>query len=146
MANRHKSRQSALEVLYAWESGGRDEDSIPELLDGRLRQNDRRNQDQSFLHEAVEYITTHHDEFDQLIVKSAGGRRLDALGMVELNILRLAAWELKERLEIPYRVAINEALNLSRAYVDEHSCAFVNGVLDRIAKQLRKTEAAAEKP
>ncbi|MDX8411696.1 MAG: transcription antitermination factor NusB [Mariprofundaceae bacterium] len=145
MANRHKSRQSALEILYAWESGGRESESIPALLAGRLQQHDRRSQDEAFLREAVLHVTTHRDELDALVSKSVGGRRLDNLGMIELNILRLAVWELKERLEIPYRVVINEALNLSRAYADEHSCAFVNGVLDRIARQLRKAEAASAK-
>jgi N utilization substance protein B len=145
VANRHKSRQSALEILYAWESGGRDQESIPALLAGRLQQTDRRSQDETFLREAVLHVTTHSDELDVLVGKSVGGRRLDNLGMIELNVLRLAVWELKERLDIPYKVVINEALNLSRAYADEHSCAFVNGALDRIARQLRKAEAAAAK-
>jgi len=143
VANRHKSRQSALEILYAWESGGRDQESIPALLAGRLQQDDRRNQDEAFLREAVLHVSTHSDELDVFVTKAVGGRSLDRLGMVELNVLRLAVWELKERLEIPFKVVINEALNLSRAYADEHSCAFVNGALDRIARQLRKAEAAA---
>lgn len=142
MPNRHKSRQSALEVLYGWESGGREQDSIPVLLAGRLRQSGRRDQDETYLKEAVGNVTAQIEALDALVSRAVGGRKLERLGVIELSVLRLAIWEMKERLEIPYKVIINEAINLTRSYADEHATSLVNAALDHIARQLRKAETA----
>ena len=70
-------------------------------------------------------------------------RAVDALSPIEHAILVIGAWELAHRPEIPYRVAINEAVELAKSYggIDGHK--FVNGVLDRLAAELRAAEIAA---
>jgi N utilization substance protein B len=70
-------------------------------------------------------------------------RGVDALSPIERAILVIGAWELAHRPEIPYRVAINEAVELGKSYggIDGHK--FVNGVLDRLAADLRAAEIAA---
>jgi len=83
--------------------------------------------------------------FDELVAQCAPylDRRAAELSPVERAILAIGAWELGQRLEIPYRVAINEAVELAKAYGGTDGYKFVNGVLDKLAAELRATEIAA---
>ncbi len=137
--NRHQARESALETLYAWHSGGSDNADLPHLLTGRIHEDERSGQDEGYLRELVYGVTGDMDELDALI-KPALRRSLKSVATIEINVLRLATWEMKNRLEIPYRVIINEALELTRAYADESARSFINGVLDKLAKELRSVE------
>jgi len=71
-------------------------------------------------------------------------RPLTELDPIELAILRLATYELVNRLDIPYRVVINEALELAKKFGSIEGFKFVNGVLDQIAKKIRVTEINAD--
>jgi N utilization substance protein B len=84
-------------------------------------------------------------EFDELVALCAPhlDRKAKELSPVERAILALGAWELKHRQEIPYRVVINEAVELAKSYGGTDGHKFVNGVLDKMAKQLRAAEIAA---
>ncbi len=144
MANRHKARQSALEVLYAWNSAGQDDAAIPGLLADRLGEEQRGDQDKDYLREMVHGVVAQVDDIDAMIAGAVHGRSLRSIAHVEHNVLRLAIWEMKNRLEIPYRVIINEALELAKSYADEPGRSFVNGVLDRLSKDLRKQESGAK--
>ncbi|NOR72819.1 MAG: transcription antitermination factor NusB [Mariprofundaceae bacterium] len=137
--NRHQARESAIETLYAWHSGGNDNADLPHLLSGRIQEEERGGQDENYLREMVYGVTEQKDELDELL-KPVINRSLKSVASVEINVLRLAAWEMKNRLEIPYRVIINEALELTRAYADESARSFINGVLDKLAKELRSAE------
>ncbi|MFQ5581923.1 MAG: transcription antitermination factor NusB [Mariprofundaceae bacterium] len=143
MANRHKARQSALETLYAWHSASQDSDMIPALLADRLKEDERQDQDEAYLREAVHGVVGQVGHIDQMIESSVQGRNLKSIAHIEHNVLRLAIWEMINRLEIPYRVIINEALELTRAYADESARGFINGVLDNLAKTLRASETGA---
>jgi len=145
VANRHKARQSALETLYAWHNAGQDGGMVPALLADRLREEDRRDQDEAYLREAVHGVIEQVDEIDRIIEGATQGRSLKSIAHVEHNVLRLAIWEMLNRLEIPYRVIINEALELTRAYADESARGFINGVLDYLAKTLRTVESGNRK-
>ena len=72
-------------------------------------------------------------------------RPIDELDPVELAILRLSIYELAKRPDIPYRVVINEALELTKKYGSIEGYKFVNGVLDHVAKEVRKIEIAEDK-
>lgn len=138
--NRHMARESAIEALYAWHNGGNDAAMIPSILADRLQQEDKKGQDEDYLREIVYGVSGSHEDLDELIGQAVNGRSLRSIAHVELNVLRIAVWELKNRLEIPYKVIINEALELTRAYADEPSRGFINGVLDKVAQQLRAEE------
>lgn len=140
MANRHQARESALEALYAWHSAKRDDAMLPSLLAGRLQHEERRDQDAEYLREAVNGVVAQVDEIDALIAGAVRGRSLNSIAHIEHNVLRLAVWELLNRLEIPSRVIINEALELTRAYAGESARGFINGVLDNLARRLRREE------
>ncbi|MDQ6955052.1 MAG: transcription antitermination factor NusB [Mariprofundaceae bacterium] len=137
--NRHQARESAVEVLYAWQSGECDDRAILGLIAGRLEEEDREQQDQEYLQALVYGVRDNREALDEEI-SSAINRSLRSVATLELNILRLAVWELINRLEIPYRVIINEALELARDYTDEPARSFINGVLDKLAKRLRAKE------
>ena len=66
----------------------------------------------------------------------------DHLDPIETSILRIATYELEHHLEIPYKVVINEAINLARTYGPDDSHKFINGVLDPLSAELRKFEVA----
>jgi len=132
-----------IEILYAWSSSGFDNEVLPSLLDGRMALTERHDQDTQYLQEAVHGITTARVALDETIARALKGRSLKSVGHIEHNVLRLAAWELLNRPEIPYRVVINEALQLTHTYADAPARAFVNGVLDRLARDLRIEERRA---
>lgn len=140
MANRHQARESALEVLYAWNSAEQDGGMIPDLLAGRLQHEEREDQDENYLREAVYGVTDGVEAIDEIVKTAVRGRSLRSVAQIELNVIRLAVWEMQNRLEIPYRVIINEALELTRDYAGEAPRGFINGVLDNLAKQLRPAE------
>jgi N utilization substance protein B len=143
LANRHKSRESALEILYAWSSADEDPLMIPGLLADRVQLAQRKDQDESYLRELVMGVTEQREVLDGEIAEAIRGRSLASVAHIEMNVLRMAVWEFRNRLEIPYRVIINEALQLTRTYADEPARGFINGVLDHLARKLREQEMPA---
>ena len=79
------------------------------------------------------------DELDSLYSPLLD-RALDALDPVERSLLRMGSFELRERIDVPYRVVINEAVALARKFGASQSYKYVNGVLDKLAHQLRGPE------
>ncbi|MDX8401744.1 MAG: transcription antitermination factor NusB [Mariprofundaceae bacterium] len=140
VGNRHQARESALETLYAWHNAGQDDGMLPGLIADRLREPARQGQDEAYFREAVNGVVAQIGEIDDLIASAIRGRSLRSVAHVEINVLRLAVWEMMNRLEIPYRVIINEALELTRAYAGEAPRGFINGVLDNLARRLRPVE------
>ena len=67
-------------------------------------------------------------------------RRLDELDPIERTLLRMGTWELKERIDVPYRVVINEAVALAKKFGATDGHRYINGVLDRLARDLRSVE------
>lgn len=140
MANRHQARESALETLYAWHTAGQDGGMLPDLIAGRLQHEERRGQDADYLREIVYGVSEQVGAIDELIATAIRGRSLRSVAPIEHNVIRMAVWEMQNRLEIPYRVIINEALELTRAYAGEAPRGFINGVLDNLARKLRPSE------
>jgi N utilization substance protein B len=127
-----KSRARALQLLYAWETRGRPPlDALvpglarmtgpePRLLDGA----------EALAQAVVDAVA----DLDQRIGAAALHWRLDRIGLPERLVLRLGTYELL-RGEVPPRVAIDEALWLTRRFADEGAVPFVNGILDRIGRE-----------
>jgi transcription antitermination protein NusB len=91
---------------------------------------------EQFAGELIDGVRTNRERIDALIAASAEHWRLPRLSRVDLNLLRLATFELMGRSEIPTSVTINEAVEIARRFGSEDSGAFVNGVLDHIADVL----------
>lgn len=90
----------------------------------------------------VRGVTEERDATDALIRAASTNWRLERMTRVDRNLLRMGAWELKARPEIPRAVIIDEAVELAKRYGTEDSGAFVNGVLERIANDLGREDAA----
>jgi N utilization substance protein B len=85
----------------------------------------------------------HREEIDARIREAAENWRIERMALVDRNILRLGAYEILRGRDIPFAVAINEAVDLGKRFGAEESGAFINGILDRISGMARKkTEGA----
>ena len=93
-----------------------------------------------FAWELVYGVWQHRDELDAIIEKFARNWRLDRVGRVELNLLRLGVYEMLYRADVPSRVSMNEALELDKQYGDARSHTCVNGILDAVSKAVDKGE------
>jgi len=93
-----------------------------------------------FAGQLVTVVRERLGEIDDVIQTASRNWRLERMSRVDRNILRLAAAELRHFLDVPVKVAINEAVELAKRFGTSDSPAFVNGILDRIAHQLRREE------
>lgn len=100
--------------------------------------------DLGYYHELLTAVIANHEALDALLVPVLD-RELSALDGVELATLRLGAYELKDHLEVPYRVVLDEAIELAKHFGGADSHKYINGVLDRLATSLREAEKQQSK-
>lgn len=143
MGARRAARELALQALYQEDMLGDDASSGPTLSLFWRHFEHEDPEVQRFARELVEGVREHQEEVDGLVAASSAHWKLPRLSKVDLNLLRLATWELVGRPEIPTPVTINEAVEIARRYGSEESPAFVNGVLDHVAQQLAARRAAS---
>ena len=98
--------------------------------------------DAGYYAEAVRGVWERLEEIDALIGEAAEHWRVGRMTLVDRNILRLGAYELSLESDIPFAVAINEAVELGKRFGAEQSGAFINGILDRISEIVRKKATA----
>ena len=127
-----------MQALYQWQLSGEDLDWI---RDHYLMEQGVGSGDQEYFLELLYKIPAEVDTLDELYRKHVEhyGDRLDP---IETSILRIATYELLHHIEIPYKVVINEAVNLAHDYGADDSHKFVNGVLDPLCGELRQVEVA----
>ena len=131
---RHKARRLAVQALYQWQVSGAGLTDI-EL---QFRQdNDLKNTDDKYFSELLHQVPARKSDLDALYTPHLD-RDLTDLTPVELAILRIGAYELTERSGVPYKVVINEAVELSKAFGATDGHKYVNGILDALAKQLKR--------
>ena len=104
--------------------------------------NDSRQYDVRYFEELVRGVPTHLDEIDAHLAPLLD-RSIEQVDLIERALLRLGAYELQHHLEVPFRVVINEAVELAKAYGAEQGHRYVNGILDKLAKSLRPLERSA---
>lgn len=108
------------------------EDADPEP--GTGQESDRQTEDREFAARLATGVYLWLDELDGLIQRFSKHWRIGRIAKTELSILRLAVYEMLHEPDIPLRVSINEAVELSKEFGDEQSFPFVNGILDAVAK------------
>jgi len=91
-------------------------------------------------------VTAHLAELDGLLEKASEHWRLDRMSRVDRNVLRLALYEMLYRPDIPLKVSLNEAIDLGKNYGSEDSGAFINGVLDRIHREISQGQIQVDRP
>ena len=138
---RSRSRSLAIQALYQWQMAGQD---VGVIISHFLVEQDAKKFDSEYFGELVRGVPARLDELDAALAGCID-RKLDSVDPVERAILRLGAYELIEHPEIPYRVVINEAVELAKTFGAEKGHRYVNGVLDKAARALRPFEAAARR-
>lgn len=135
---RKHARDKALQALYQWQLSAEDLDWI---RDHYLQEQGVSAGDEAYFLELLYQIPPRVEELDAAYRKYVENFA-DHLDPIETNILRIATYELINHLEIPYKVVINEAINLAKRYGADDSHKFVNGVLDPLCAELRRLEVA----
>ena len=138
-AAKRKARRFAVQGLYEWQMTS---NPVHEIEARTRAENAMHKVDIAYYHELLTQIIRQASTLDELF-KPYIDRELSALDGVELAILRLGAYELRDRLEIPYKVVLDEAIELAKHFGATDSHKYVNGVLDRLAQQLRQAEKQA---
>ncbi len=133
---RRKAREYALQILYQCDLTG----AAPrrEMLDSFWADNPAPDDVKAFAEELVFGTMENIERIDSLIESVAENWELDRMAAVDRNILRSATYELAFKGDVPAAVTMNEAIEIAKKFSTRESSSFINGVLDRIAKRLKK--------
>jgi len=134
---RTKARRYAVQGIYQWHLSG---NAINDIEIQFLETINQAKVDVVYFRDVLVKTLVSVTELDELLTPFMQ-REFEEVNPVELAILRLACYELKERMDVPYKVVINEALELTKTFGASEGHKFVNGILDKLAKQLRPLEA-----
>lgn len=135
MGRRRKAREVALQFLYQLDVNGA---SDPTAFEGEFWSRHPVDAEaRAFADTLVRGSKEHQTRIDELIARYAEHWDLDRMAVVDRNILRLAVYELMLDAEVPPKVAINEAIEIAKKFGTADSGRFINGVLDRIHRELR---------
>jgi N utilization substance protein B len=133
---RRTARHFAVQAIYEWQIS----QNAPSVIEAHmLLQAQGKKIDFAYFKKLLHGVVDHCTELDELLTPYMS-RKISETNPVELAILRIACYELKHCIDVPYRAVINEALELAKTFGAEESHRFVNGVLDQLAKHLRKLE------
>ena len=135
-AARRRARECAVQALYSWQISKND---IADVEYQFLSEQDVKDVDISYYRELLSRVDTNAEYLDGLMAPVLS-RQLEELGQVERAVLRISLFELSKREDVPYKVAINEGIELAKTFGAEDSHKFVNGVLDKVAPTIRKSK------
>jgi N utilization substance protein B len=146
MNSRHLCRQIAMQCLYEWDFKKAGEKEVLQILKRNLK-NYSQELDKKFIQTLIKGVLRNKDLIDQMIEKVAPEWPIDQIAGTDRNILRIGVFELlfQDQNEVPPKVAINEAIELAKAYGGQSSGKFVNGVLGTIFKEIAKMEDLKDK-
>lgn len=141
-AARGRARRIAMQALYQWYMT----DNELNVIESECHvENDMASVDTEYFSEIFRGVAKNKTDIDEEFKPFLVGVGFDKLDPISLSVLRLATFELKHRIDVPYKVVINEAINLTKKYGAADSHKFINGVLDKVAPVLRKAETSAKK-
>lgn len=138
-SERRKARHLLIQALYQWQVGG---DNIGAIETQFYADEKLRKADKIYFSELLHAIPACVDELDQTFGIFLD-REHSALDPISLAILRVATYELLHRIDLPYKIVINEAVNLAKTFGPTDAYKFINGVVDRIAIKTRQPEVTA---
>lgn len=151
---RHAARELAVQGLYQWHMTGKSITAVEAEFRSQIADDDLEDHenwakvmgiaDLALFHELLHNVARHKDELDAAIAPLLD-RQLGELDPIELSILRLGAYELSRRLEVPYRAVINEGVELAKSFGATDGHKYVNGILDKLAARMRYAEVSARR-
>ena len=133
---RSRARRRALQAIYAWQMSG---NSMAKVLDEFRHEQDMEVADLGYFEDLLRGVNEHCAELDASL-KPYLDRDVAQIDPIERAALRIAAYELRYRIDVPYRVVINEAIDTTKRFGSEHGHTYVNGVLDHAAAAWRTAE------
>ncbi|HQZ32121.1 MAG TPA: transcription antitermination factor NusB [Arenimonas sp.] len=136
---RSRARRRALQAVYAWQLS---HTAINKVIDQFQSEQDMDVADQEYFEDLVRGVEAHLGALDEALSHFLD-RDIAQVDPIERAVLRIAAYELRHRVDVPYRVVINEAIETTKRFGSEHGHTYVNGVLDHAAAQWRAAEAQA---
>lgn len=136
---RSLARQRALQALYQWQMTGQDLADIDKQF---MEEQDMQKVEKKYFHELLHQIPMCLSELDALSGEVLD-RGIEQVDPVERAILRIGIYELKHRIDIPYRVVLNEAVELAKIFGAEQGHKYINGILDKVAQKVRTIEIKA---
>lgn len=136
MSARRKARRFAIQALYQWQISG----SSLTAIEAEFRtDNDMSKVDIEYFQDILHNVPKEKGKLDEKILPFMD-RRIDELTPVELAMLRLGAFEMCHRIDIPYKVVINESVELAKTFGATDGHKYVNGILDKLAARERMVE------
>jgi len=138
MSNRHLSRSIVLQSLFEWDFKKSPESDSLEIFSRNAKEFAPDHGDMAFMKSLFENVLSRRNDLDTIITKAAPDWPLDKISIIDRNILRIGLYELlfADRKEVPTKVAINEAIELAKAFGGENSSRFINGVLGSVYKEM----------
>ncbi|MDH5393908.1 MAG: transcription antitermination factor NusB [Gammaproteobacteria bacterium] len=133
---RSLARRRAMQAIYQWQMAGND---LKEIETQYLTEQDMSKVDVDYFIELMHKVPQSIDVLDAAAEKHMD-QTMEKTDPIERAIIRLSVYELMQRLDVPYKVVINEAIILAKAFGGENSHTFVNGIVDKTAHDLRQTE------
>ena len=142
MGSRHLARSIVLQSLYEWDFYGKQPDDLEKIVEKNIKEFGGDLKEDEFIKKLSLGIKKHLNYLDKIIEKTAPEWPIEQIAMVDRNVLRIGLYELlyADKKEVPPKVAINEAIELAKAFGGESSGKFVNGVLGTVYKQLQEQE------
>ena len=135
-ALRTRARRFAMQALYQWDLSG---NNISDIEKQFREDEDFSKVDDEYFNELLHKVPARLDEVEEAF-SSYLDRPLKELDPVERAVLRMATYELMVRIDVPYKVVINESVNLAKKFGAEQAYKYINGVLDHVARALRALE------
>ncbi|ENY73039.1 transcription antitermination factor NusB [Aeromonas diversa] len=133
-SERRKARHFATQAIYQWQMT---KDNVGDIEEQFKVEQDTKGVDLAYFRDLLFGVSLYCNDLDKVFSPFLS-RPLEEVDLVDKAILRLATYELTRRDDVPPRVAINEAIELAKAFAAEDSHKFVNGVLDKVVKSLGK--------
>lgn len=137
---RTNARKAAVQALYQWQMTGQNLSAIEMQF---LEEERLKDAQKSYFNELFHGIPKSLDVIDDALMQFVD-RPVEAIDPVERAILRIGVYELMNRLDMPYRVVLNESINLAKCFGADGSHRYINGILDKVAQQKRAVEIQAK--
>ncbi|MEM6484277.1 MAG: transcription antitermination factor NusB [Pseudomonadota bacterium] len=139
IARRRKARHYALQAIYQWHMAG----ASVNVIEAEFRADyDFDAVDLEYFRALLEGVANNAKELDKQFAALLD-RKLEELDPIERSLLRMGSFEMANRIDVPYRVVINEAVALAKKFGASESYKYINGVLDRLARTLRAPEVTS---
>lgn len=138
-AARSRARRRALQAIYAWQMSG---ENIAQVIAQFRTEQDMEIADLEYFEDLLRGVDGNLAKIDEELRRFVD-RDIAQIDPIERGVLRLAAYELLFRIDVPYRVVLNEAIETTKRFGADHGHSYVNGVLDRAAAQWREPEVSA---